>query len=67
MHIEIIILLLTLLSKKCNKYILLFFIIISSYFLLYHKNISNQIINLDLYSLINESTLMPELIDKVPF
>ena len=67
MHIEFIVTLLFLLSKKCNKYLLLLFIIISSYFLIYYKNFSNKFINFDLYSLINETTLMPEIIDKVPF
>jgi len=67
MHIEIIIVLLLLLSKKCNKYILFLFIIISSYFLIYYKNFSTKFINIDLYSLLNETILMPEIIDKVPF
>lgn len=67
MHIEIIIISSLLMAKKCNKYILLLFILISSYLLLYHKSLCMSIPNINLYSLMNETMLMPEIIDKVPF
>lgn len=67
MHIEILIILSLLSANKCNKYILILFILISSYLVLYHKSLCMSIPNLNLYSLMNETILMPEIIDKVPF
>ena len=68
MHIEIIIVTLLLMNKKCNKYILISFILISSYLFLYHKSLCMSIPNtLNLYSLLNETTLMPQILDNVPF
>ena len=68
MLIEIIIITLLLINKKYNKYILILFVLLSSYLFLYHKSLCMSIPNtLNLYSLLNETTLMPEILDKVPF